>query len=495
MKTPHATPMGRPEVPRITPERRGPAEYVVEPTRDNGMRVPVRIFADGQLVEKMASDRTVWQATNVASMPGVVGHVVVLPDGHEGYGFPVGGVAAMDAEDGMISPGGVGYDINCGVRLLRTNLTEADARPRLKELVADLFSSIPSGVGSKGAVSLSGSQLDEVMTMGVRWAVDNGYGRPADAEACEEGGRMEGADPSRVSEKARRRGMPQLGSLGSGNHFLEVQRVDRVHDEEAAARMGIREGQVTVLAHCGSRGFGHQVCSDFLRVSERAMEKYGVRLADRELACVPHSSEEGVAYSGAMRAALNFAWSNRQMISHWTRRSFERVFGMSEADLGMDLVYDVAHNIAKVEEHTVGGERRRVVVHRKGATRAFPAGAADVPAKYRDIGQPVFIPGSMGTASWVLLGKKGAMDMTFGSTAHGAGRTMSRTMAKRRHTEEQVRKALGDKGIYVKALTRNGVVEETPQAYKDVDRVVEVSDRLGIATKVARLVPIGVIKG
>lgn len=490
-----SAPVNRRETPRIVPERRGPAEYVVEPTEANGMRVPVRIFADEQLVEKMASDRTVWQATNVASMPGVAGHVVVLPDGHEGYGFPVGGVAAMDAEEGMISPGGVGYDINCGVRLLRTDLSEEDVRPRLKELVADLFSSIPSGVGSKGAVSLTASQLDEVMTRGVEWAVDNGYGRPADADSCEEGGRMEGADPSKISEKARRRGMPQLGSLGSGNHFLEVQRVDEVHDEEAAARMGIRRGQVTVLAHCGSRGFGHQVCSDFLRVSEVAMRRYGVELADRELACVPHSSEEGQSYSGAMRAALNFAWSNRQMISHWTRRSFERVFGMGEGDLGMDLVYDVAHNIAKVEEHTVGGERRRVVVHRKGATRAFPAGARDVPARYRDIGQPVFIPGSMGTASWILLGRRGSMDLTFGSTAHGAGRTMSRTRAKRQYTEEQVRRSLGDKGIYVKALTRNGVVEETPQAYKDVDRVVGVSDRLGIATKVARLVPIGVIKG
>lgn len=488
-------PVNRPEVPRIVPERRGPAEYVVEPTESNGMRVPVRIFADEQLAEKMASDRTVWQATNVASMPGVVGHVVVLPDGHEGYGFPVGGVAAMDADEGMISPGGVGYDINCGVRLLRTDLSEGDVRPRLKELVADLFSSIPSGIGSKGAVSLTASQLDEVMTRGVEWAVDSGYGRPADADSCEEGGRMEGADPSKISEKARRRGMPQLGSLGSGNHFLEVQRVDEVHDEEAAARMGIKRGQVTVLAHCGSRGFGHQVCSDFLRVSEMAMQRYGVELADRELACVPHSSEEGQSYSGAMRAALNFAWSNRQMISHWTRRSFERVFRMGEGDLGMDLVYDVAHNIAKVEEHTVGGERRRVVVHRKGATRAFPAGARDVPARYRDIGQPVFIPGSMGTASWILLGRRGSMDLTFGSTAHGAGRTMSRTRAKRQYTEEQVRRSLGDKGIYVKALTRNGVVEETPQAYKDVDRVVGVSDRLGIATKVARLVPIGVIKG
>ena len=470
-------------------------EYVVEPTSENGMNVPVRIFADDNLIQKMQTDRTIWQATNVASMPGIVGHMAVLPDGHEGYGFPVGGVAAMDAEEGMISPGGVGYDINCGVRLLRTNLTEDTARPKLKELIVDLFNSIPSGVGSKGAIKLSHSQLDEVLVKGVQWAVDNGYGNANDADVCEENGQIPNADPHKVSDKARKRGMPQLGSLGSGNHFLEIQKVAEIHDEEAAKRMGIEEGQVTVLTHCGSRGFGHQICSDYLRVSERALEKFHIKLKDRELACVPNSSEEGESYRKAMFAALNFAWSNRQMISHWTRKSFERVFKQSESDLGMDLVYDVAHNIAKVEKHKIEGELRSVVVHRKGATRAFPANRDEVPKKYRDLGQPVFIPGSMGTASWILLGQPNSMDLTFGSTAHGAGRTMSRSKAKRQYTESEVKKSLSDKGIFVKALTRDGVVEETPQAYKDVNQVVDVSHNLGIATKVAKLVPIGVIKG
>lgn len=480
---------------RVTPKKVGEMEYVVEPTAENGMNVPVRIFADQGMIQKMLTDRTVWQATNVASMPGIVGHVVVLPDGHEGYGFPVGGVAAMDAEEGMISPGGVGYDINCGVRLLRTNLTEREVRPRLKDIVTDLFETIPSGVGSKGAVKLSRSDLDEVMVHGVRWAVDRGYGQARDAHVCEESGEIPGADPHKVSDKAKRRGMPQLGSLGSGNHFLEIQRVAGIYDQEAAARMGIAEGQITILTHCGSRGFGHQVCSDYLRVSERALPRFGIRLKDRELACVPNGSEEGESYRKAMFAALNFAWGNRQMISHWTRKSFERVFKQTGNDLGMDLIYDVAHNIAKVERHKVGGESRSVVVHRKGATRAFPAGSSDIPERYRDLGQPVFIPGSMGTASWILLGRPGSMDLTFGSTAHGAGRTMSRSRAKREYTESQVKRSLGEKGIFVKALTRDGVVEETPQAYKDVDRVVQVSHDLGIATKVAKLVPIGVIKG
>ena len=479
----------------LSPKKVGDMEHVISPDRENGMRVPVRIFASDGLVKKMLSDRTIWQATNVASMPGIVGHGAVLPDGHEGYGFPVGGVAAMDAEEGMISPGGVGYDINCGVRLLRTNLTESDLRPKLKQLVVDLFNSVPSGVGSKGTINLSRSQLDEVLVRGSGWAIDNGYGTPRDADVCEENGRIAGADPNSVSERAKSRGARQLGSLGSGNHFLEVQKVSEIHDAEAAERMGISEGQVTVLVHCGSRGFGHQVCTDHLRVSEQALKRYGIRLKDRELACVPNSSEEGESYRRAMFAALNFAWSNRQMITHWIRRSFERVFSRSESDLGMDLIYDVAHNIAKVERHRINGEERKVVVHRKGATRAYPAGRDEVPLRYRDIGQPVFIPGSMGTASWILLGQPGSMDLTFGSTAHGAGRTMSRSRARREYTESGVKEELRSKGIFVKALTRDGVVEETPQAYKDVDSVVDVSHRLGIATRVARLVPIGVIKG
>jgi tRNA-splicing ligase RtcB len=385
---------------------------------------------------------------------------------------------------------------NCGVRLLRTNLNENDVRQKLKELVNELFRAVPSGVGSEGAFKLSGSELDSVLTEGVNWAIKNGYGFEEDADVCEENGMMEGADPNKVSTMARKRGAPQLGSLGSGNHFLEVQKVDKILDKEAAKMYGIdHEGQVTILIHCGSRGFGHQVCTDYLRVSEGALRKYNIQLPDRELACVPNSSQEGESYRKAMYAALNFAWSNRQMITHWTRKTFENVFKMSETDLGMRLVYDVAHNIAKVENHKVDGSIKDVVVHRKGATRAFPAGRKEIPSKYRDFGQPVLLPGSMGTASWILRGSAKSMELTFGSTAHGAGRTMSRSAAKRSYTAQGVQQSLQSRGIYVKALTREGVVEETPEAYKDVDSVAEVSHKVGIATKVARLVPLGVIKG
>ena len=477
------------------PKKIGENQYQIDADPNLGMNVPVRIYADEPLLQKMLSDRTIMQARNVASIPGIVSHSVVLPDGHEGYGFPVGGVAAMDAEEGMISPGGVGYDINCGVRLLRSNLTEQTVRSKLKDLVNDLFSSIPSGVGSKGAVRLTNSELDEVLVNGVNWAIDHGYGSPNDSDVCEENGKIPNADPNKVSDKARKRGAPQLGSLGSGNHFLEIQKVAEIHDEEAANRMGIKEGTITVLIHCGSRGFGHQVCSDYLRVAEQAMEKYNISLPDRELACVPNNSEEGDSYRKAMFAALNFAWSNRQMITHWTRKSFERIFNQTESDLDMKLVYDVAHNIAKVEKHKVDGQERKLVVHRKGATRAFPSNRSEIPSKYRDLGQPVLVPGSMGTSSWILLGKPNSMDLSFGSTAHGAGRTMSRSKARRNFTEDDVKKSLNDKGIFIKALTRDGVVEETPEAYKDVDSVVNVSHNLGIATKVAKLVPIGVIKG
>ncbi len=477
------------------PKKIGENQYQIDADPNLGMKVPVRIYANEPLLQKMLSDRTIMQARNVASIPGIVSHSVVLPDGHEGYGFPVGGVAAMDAEEGMISPGGVGYDINCGVRLLRSNLTEQTVRSKLKDLVNDLFSSIPSGVGSKGAVRLTNSELDEVLVNGVNWAIDHGYGSTNDSDVCEENGRILNADPNKVSDKARKRGAPQLGSLGSGNHFLEIQKVAEIHDEEAANRMGIKEGTITVLIHCGSRGFGHQVCSDYLRVAEQAMEKYNINLPDRELACVPNNSEEGESYRKAMFAALNFAWSNRQMITHWTRKSFERVFNQTESDLDMKLVYDVAHNIAKVEKHKVDGQDRKLVVHRKGATRAFPSNRNEIPSRYRDLGQPVLVPGSMGTSSWILLGKSNSMDLSFGSTAHGAGRTMSRSKARRNFTEDNVKKSLNDKGIFIKALTRDGVVEETPEAYKDVDSVVNVSHNLGIATKVAKLVPIGVIKG
>ena len=472
-------------------------EFKIEKNDEKRMNVPVTIYADDNLVLKMIEDRTIDQAVNVSTLPGVVKHVVVLPDGHEGYGFPVGGVAATDFEEGVISPGGVGYDINCGVRLLRTNLTINDLKPKLKNTVNELFHTIPSGVGSEGTVKLTNSELDELLIDGVDWAIERGYGFEDDAEVCEENGKMRGAGPEAISETARRRGAPQLGSLGSGNHFLEIQQVDKIYDEKAAKNMGlVSEGQVTVLIHCGSRGFGHQVCSDYLRISEMVLKKYNIELVDRELACIPNNSIEGENYRKAMYSALNFAWSNRQMITHWARKTFENVFDRSENDLEMKLVYDVAHNIAKLERHKIEGEGTRdVVIHRKGATRAFPAGMEQIPYRYRNIGQPVIIPGSMGTASWILLGSNKSLDLSFGSTAHGAGRTMSRSAAKRNYTLEGVKNKLESKGIYVKSLTKEGIIEETPSAYKDVDAVVNISHELGIATKVARLVPLGVIKG
>ncbi len=472
--------------------------YRIEKKATEGMKVPVTIYANEGLISAMVADRTLDQAVNVATLPGVQKHIAVLPDGHEGYGFPVGSVAAMDLEEGVISPGGVGYDINCGVRLIRTDLTENDVRGVIDSLVNELFRAIPAGLGSEGTISLSKSQLDEVVVQGMNWAIERGYGYEQDANVCEEEGHMEGANPLKVSETAKKRGLRQLGSLGSGNHFLEVQKVDQIYDRKAAKELGIeQEGQVTILIHCGSRGFGHQICTDYLRISENALRKYGISLPDRELACVPNNSKEGEDYCAAMNCALNFAWTNRQMITHWVRRAFRKVFSLTNQQVeNMSLVYDVAHNIAKVERHEIEGEGvRQVVLHRKGATRAFPKGMDEVPEIYRNLGQPVMLPGSMGTASWLLLGNRNSMDLSFGSTAHGAGRVMSRSAAKRAYTLEKVKDILQKQGVYVRTLTREGVVEEVPQAYKDVDIVAEVSHNLEIATKVARLIPLGVIKG
>lgn len=474
----------------------GNFEYKLDVNETYGMKVPVRIFANDDLLSRMLADKTIQQAVNVSTLLGVQKNVVVLPDGHQGYGFPVGGVAVMDVQEGVISPGSVGMDINCGVRLLKTNLSEYQVRPRLKELVADLFATIPAGLSRKeGCIHLTRSQLDEVLVQGVRWLADNGYATKEDLEFCEEGGQMPGADPSMVSDTAHRRGEPQLGSLGSGNHFLEVQRVDKIFDEEAAQIMDIKEGDVTILIHCGSRGLGHQICKDYLAVCENSYQKYGIDLPDRQLACVPYASEEGNAYKKAMTSAMNYAWSNRQAITHWVRDSFRTVFGGSEEDLGIRLVYDIAHNSAKVEEHDVFGKKKTVIVHRKGATRAFPAGDPAIPQKYRRIGQPTFIPGSMGSASWILLGRPNSLEMTFGSTVHGAGRLMSRTAAHKSYNYKQVVEQLEQQNIVLKSQTRYDVVEEAPQVYKDVDTIAHISDSLGIATKVARLVPIGVIKG
>ncbi|RLE66463.1 MAG: RNA-splicing ligase RtcB [Thermoprotei archaeon] len=461
-----------------------------------GMKVPARIFADEELLAKMKSDLTLVQAANVAHLPGIYKYSIVLPDGHQGYGFPIGGVAAFDAEEGVISPGGVGYDINCGVRVLRTNLTFEDVKPHLRKLIDTLFRYVPSGLGSTGKVSLSISELDRVLAEGVDWAIDQGYGWPEDRDYIEENGHMVTADPDRVSHRAKSRGKNQLGTLGSGNHFLEIQVVDKIYNREAAKLMGIyEEGQITVMIHTGSRGLGHQVCSDYLKVMEHAVRRYRMPLPDRELVSVPVTSKEAEEYFAAMSAAANFAWANRQMIMHWTRQAFEHVFRKMADDLDMHIIYDVAHNIAKLEEHKVDGRRAKVYVHRKGATRAFPAGHPAIPKKYRNIGQPVLIPGSMGTASYILLGKPSAMDITFGSTAHGAGRLRSRAAAVRSFRATQILRDLEKHGIVVRAASMRVVAEEAPDAYKDVDRVAKVSHEVGIATLVVRLRPIGVTKG
>src|SRR3972149_1616696 len=471
-------------------------EYRIDQNIDSGMKTPVTIYADEHILQKMLSDRTIEQGMNVSHLPGVYKHVVILPDGHEGYGFPIGGVAATDAENGVISPGGVGYDINCGVRLIQTNLTENEVKPKIKEIISDLFRAIPSGLGSKGQVKLSGRQLDEVLLDGVKWAIENGYGNNMDSEFCEENGRMKGANPNNVSSVAKSRGIPQLGSLGSGNHFLELQVVDKIHDPKSAEKFGITDsGQVMIMIHTGSRGLGYQVCSDYLRIIESASKKYNIPLPDRASSCAPNTSKEANDYMSAMASALNYAWSNRQMITHWTRKVFEKIFKTSEEELGLKLIYDVAHNIAKSEDHYIEGIKRKVIVHRKGATRSFPAGSNDIPLEYRNVGQPVLIPGSMGTASWVLLGKEKSMDLSFGSTATGAGRMFSRSAAIRSMRAEDVKHELEEKGIFIQSASWQGIVEEAPSAYKDVDAVAQVSHDVGIATKVARLRPIGVIKG
>ena len=462
-----------------------------------GMRVPGIVYANEALLEKMQTDRTLWQCANVAHLPGICKYSIALPDGHEGYGFPIGGVAATDHDEGVISPGGVGYDINCGVRLLSTNLSEEDIRPKLPQLATAIFDNVPSGLGSRRKdFTITNGDLNRLVVEGVHWIIKKGLGWPEDAEHCEEGGRMENADPSKVSTTAKSRGLSQIGTLGSGNHFLEIQKVDKIVNPQTAKVFGItQEGQVTVMIHCGSRGFGHQVCSDYLRVMERAVQKYKIVLPDRELACAPGKSPEAQDYIQAMACAVNYAFSNRQAIMHWVRQSFQKVYHEDPEKFGLKLVYDVAHNIAKTETHKVDGGEKKVWVHRKGATRAFPPGHASVPSDYRSEGQPVLIPGSMGTSSWVLVGSEKAMDLTFGSTAHGAGRMMSRSAAKRKFWGGDIKTALEQRGIVVRAASSSVLAEEADLAYKNVDVVAEVSDQIGIATKVARLVPIAVVKG
>ena len=459
-----------------------------------GMRVPGRIFVSDKLMNDLEVN-TLRQTANVAMLPGIQKYSMAMPDAHFGYGFPIGGVAAFDAHEGIISPGGVGFDINCGVRIIRTDMEASEVRPRISELMDELFKAVPSGVGSKSRLRVSGSELDDAFNYGARWAVESGYGVEADIEHCEDGGFMDAADPMKVGEKARKRGKPQFGTLGSGNHFLEVQEVDKIYDPEIAKAYGIREGTITIMIHCGSRGAGHQICTDYLRVMEQASRKYGIDLPDKQLACAPADSREGQDYFKAMAAGANYAWANRQVITHWVRETFERFFGRDADELGMDLVYDVAHNVAKLEEHEIDGEKKSVYVHRKGATRAFPAGHMDVPPMYRSVGQPVLIPGSMGTPSYILHGGERAMELTFGSACHGAGRVMGRGEAKRKFRGEVLEKQLAEKGITVKATHPSMLAEEAPEVYKSSSEVVNVVHELNIARKVVRVKPIGVAKG
>ena len=455
-----------------------------------GMRVPGRIFVS-EALRAMVEPGTIDQVANVATLPGIVKYSMAMPDAHLGYGFPIGGVAAFREDGGIISPGGVGFDINCGVRLLRTDLDSKLVQPLINTLIDALFEAIPSGLGATGRLKASDQQLTEAFTSGSKWAVEQGYGVEADVTHCEENGQMEGADPAQVSAKARKRGRPQLGTLGSGNHFLEIQRVEEIFDEEKAKQFGLFKGQITIMIHCGSRGAGHQICTDHLEVLNQAVKKYNIEIPDKQLACAPLGSPEAERYFGGMVCAANYAWANRHIIAHWTREVFERYF----PEASLDLVYDVAHNVAKIEEHDVDGKRMRLYVHRKGATRAFGPSRREVPATYRSVGQPVLIPGSMGTASYVLCGNDNALNVSFGSACHGAGRVMSRSRATRLFNGKDVKAALNLQGIVVKATSPAMLAEEAPQVYKPSGDVVDVVHNLRIATKVAKLVPIGVSKG
>jgi tRNA-splicing ligase RtcB len=473
-------------------------DYKSEPMSRHGlsMQVPGIIFADDNMIDSITSDNSPDQVAHVATLPGIVRASFAMPDIHHGYGFAIGGVAAFDADEGVVSPGGVGYDINCGVRLIRSDLMVDDVRPRLSKLIDTMFSNVPSGVGVGGRIRISRQEVDEVLVDGAGWAVRNGYGWDEDLEFMEENGAIAGADPSLVSKNAKKRGAPQLGSLGAGNHFLEIQVVDEIYDQQAASTFGIDGiGQLMIMVHTGSRGCGHQICTDYLDVMRRANQKYGIPLVDRELSCAPASSPEGQQYFAAMKCGANFAWANRQMIMHWVRESFEQVLKQSAQKLGLHLVYDIAHNIAKLEEHEVDGVQRKLYVHRKGATRAFGPGNPAVPERYREVGQPVIIPGDMGTASFLLAGTEQAMKETFGSTCHGAGRLMSRRQATKQFPAHEVHKRMEERGIYLKAASRRGVSEEAPGVYKDVDAVVNIAHNAGIARKVARMRPVGVVKG
>ncbi len=466
-------------------------EYVYEVEKQGKMRVPVRIFASEKILEKLKEDKSLEQGMNVATLPGILGASLMMPDAHQGYGCPVGGVAAFDAENGLISPGVIGFDVNCGVRLLRTNLMKEDVEVKIKELLELLFKKVPSGVGEGSKIKLTKQELDEVLTIGAKWALEKGLALEEDLEYSEENGTMPGADPKEVSNKAKERGKDQLGTLGAGNHFLEIQYVDQIYHEDAAEAMKLKKGQIVVMIHCGSRGLGHQVCSDFIRIMEEENPKLADSLVDRNLIYAPAESEVSKRYFKAMCAAANFAWCNRQIIAHNVREAFKEIFPKSK----VEQIYDIAHNIAKLEEHKVDGEMKKVYLHRKGATRAFPPGSLVIPKKYRKFGQPIMIPGSMGTASYVLVGSEKAMELSFGSTAHGAGRVMSRNKAKELFRGEKVKADLEKQNIYIKAASWKGISEEAPLVYKDVDEVVKISDKVGIGKAVARFKPLGVVKG
>lgn len=473
-------------------------EYQSEAMKRAGvrMRVPGMIYADDAMLQHITRDNSPEQVVNVATLPGIIGRSMAMPDMHHGYGFPIGGVAAFDADQGVISPGGVGYDINCGVRLLRTDLAKEEVRHHLDRLVDTMFNNVPSGVGARGRIKLSAGEMDYVLANGAKWAIEQGYGWPDDLVATEENGCMRGADPELVSDKAKKRGAPQLGTLGAGNHFLEIQYVDEIFDNQAAAAFGIqRAGQVVIMIHTGSRGCGHQICSDYLEVMRSAARKYDIPLIDQELSSAPAASPEGQRYFAAMQAGANYAWANRQLIAHWIRQSFESVFKRPAENLGMQQIYDIAHNIAKLEEHEFEGKLRHMYVHRKGATRAFGPGHEEVPEAYRIVGQPVLIPGDMGTASYLLAGTDQAMTETFGSSCHGAGRMKSRHAAIRAYRVEDVIADLQKQGIYLRAKNRRLIAEEAPGAYKDIDDVVRISQTVGIVRKVTRMRPMGVVKG
>ena len=471
--------------------------WEIPKTEKEGMLVPARIFASDTLLESM--DKGVFeQITNVACLPGIQKYALCMPDGHWGYGFPIGGVAAFDTEEGIISPGGIGFDINCGMRLITTNLKVDEVRPLLQSLINELYRAVPAGVGAKGDIKVSVSQLKEIMKRGAEWCIENGYGWPQDQQRIEENGHIPGADPSKVSEKAISRGINQLGTLGSGNHYLEIQLVtiENIFDEKIAKVMGIREkDQIVIMVHCGSRGFGHQIATDYLRVFDKAMKKYGMTVRDRELACAPFKSPEGSDYYKAMLCAANSAFANRQIITHRIRESFSKVFDADARKLGIEIVYDVAHNIARVERYKIDGREKEVLVHRKGSTRSFGPGSRELPEIYRDVGQPVIVGGSMQTGSYLLVGTQKAMEETFGSTMHGAGRTMSRSAAKKKVRGDQLIRTMAKDGILVKAASLSGLAEEAGIAYKDISEVVETMDVLGISKKVVQLKPIGNIKG